>query len=67
MKFIIDLKNFSNLELIEMLIREKENLKRLENLEESEAPKELVSLIDIKLMNINKLESELANRQLIKY
>jgi hypothetical protein len=63
MKTILDLTKFSNNQLREMLIREKENLQRLICLEESEAPKELVSLIDIKLLNINKLESELANRQ----
>ncbi len=55
MKTILDLTKFSNNQLREMLIREKENLQRLICLEESEAPKELVSLIDIKLFNINKL------------
>ncbi len=67
MKMILDLKQFSSKQLMELLMREKENLQRLISLKESEVPKELVSLIDVKLMNINKLESELESRQMSKF
>ena len=60
---MLDLKKFSNIDLMEMIHREKETLNKLLHLKNDEVPQEIFSVINVKMKNIAILEEEIERRK----